>query len=96
METAGKYKEETERILMSDKKYPRLGYRPIDIRERIEKLLEIEKEYKKMSKVVEKHFSKMLKRKENPQYQVEQQYVKVVEETTRNPFSVGKQRNRAK
>jgi len=33
---------------------------------------------------------------ENPQYQVEQQYVKVVEETTRNPFSVGKHRNRAK
>jgi hypothetical protein len=34
--------------------------------------------------------------KENPQYQVEQQYVKVVEETTRNPLSVGKHRSRAK
>jgi len=33
---------------------------------------------------------------ENPQYQVEKLYTKVVEETTRNPFSVGKHRNRAK
>ena len=45
--TAGKYREETEKLLMRDKKYPKSGYRPIDIRERVERLLEIEKEFNK-------------------------------------------------
>ena len=34
--------------------------------------------------------------KSNPQYEAERQYIKAVEEQTRNPLSVGKQRNRAK
>lgn len=32
--------------------------------------------------------------KENPQYQMEQQYIKEVEKATRNPLSVGKERHR--
>ena len=34
--------------------------------------------------------------KENPQYEAERQYVRVVQRETPHPFSVGKQRNRAK
>jgi len=44
--TAQEYREETFRILMGDKKYPKAGYKPIEIRERIEKLLEREKRTK--------------------------------------------------
>lgn len=34
--------------------------------------------------------------KENPQYEQEKQYVRAVQQSNPHPFSVGKQRNRAK
>ena len=41
--TSDEYDKETLRILMGDVKYPTFGYKPINIRDRIEKLLRIEK-----------------------------------------------------
>jgi len=41
-ETAEEYENETFRILMGDKKYPKYGYRPIELRKRILTLLERE------------------------------------------------------
>ena len=34
--------------------------------------------------------------KENPQYELQKQYIKEVEKATRNPLSMGKHRERAK
>ena len=34
--------------------------------------------------------------KENPQYEQERQYIRAVQQSKPHPFSVGKQRNRAK
>ena len=48
--TQGEYQKKTETMIMRDEKPPRLGYRPFDIRQRVEKLLEIEERAKKICK----------------------------------------------
>jgi len=41
--TSGEYRNGLDVLIMGDSEYPTYGYRPIEIRKRIEKLLEIEK-----------------------------------------------------
>lgn len=51
--TAGEYGDESETILMGDDKYPRYGYRPIDIRKRIKHLLFQEEQAALLQKALE-------------------------------------------
>ena len=51
-QTQGEYIKETERIIMGDVKRPAFGYRPCDIRRRVEELLEIEKRMPLMKKLI--------------------------------------------
>ncbi|HUT43616.1 MAG TPA: hypothetical protein VMW95_04695 [Desulfobacterales bacterium] len=44
--TSGEYRNGLDVLIMGDKEYPIYGYKPIEIRNRIEKLLEIERRIK--------------------------------------------------
>jgi len=49
--TAGEYRNGLDALLMGDNYYPEYGYRPCELRQRIEDLLEIEANMKKLKKM---------------------------------------------
>lgn len=52
--SSGYYESESKVLLMGQTKYPKGGHRPIDLRNRINYLLELENKYTSISKIFEK------------------------------------------
>jgi hypothetical protein len=50
LETQGEYENGLWALLMGDEEYPTLGYKPIDIKNRIKNLLFKEEQFKKFKK----------------------------------------------